>query len=280
MYYYGDNSELTAIWGAEAPDILLVAGYCVPRSRRDELFEAVRHSKKDLLGNEYYPVKWNILSLKQHCQNFRDTNVLQSLLTVSDSLRVRLLAHLLESGATMFASVIQAYSNNRQVLGSTRGDLVGYSFGNILQRLGLFIKNYRQTSRVHVQLILDWPEGSNRAPFIREYWSGWQRGISGEDAGHQSTYYSGPLKDLDFDPAILFGCTEFHPGLQLADLVTGVTRSFIDYAMGSRTKNDFGVQQFMRILPRFYRSNGQILGYGLVVSPVSSNLATMVREAL
>jgi hypothetical protein len=188
------------------------------------------------------------------------------------------LAELTAAGATIFVSAIRAYSDKKQVLGQTRQDLVGYSFGNLLMRAGLFCKEAARGRRVDV--LLDWPERNDRAPFTAEYYTGWRYGRSGSDDKAVS-YQCGPLASLAFIPAPSFAGMEFEPRLQLADLVVGAGREFINFSLGKAEESSFGVQRFKSLIPHlFQEAGGQILGRGVTVSPTNSDFSAAVLKAL
>ena len=58
-----DNSELNGIWGAEAPDILVIGGYAIPRDKVAPLRKKVQKVKENLGLNPHCPVKWNMRDL-------------------------------------------------------------------------------------------------------------------------------------------------------------------------------------------------------------------------
>jgi hypothetical protein len=196
----------------------------------------------------------------------------------SNALRSELLTELTAAGATIFASAIRAYSNKKQILGATREDLVGFSFGNLLMRVGLFCKGIADGRRVDV--LLDWPERNDRGPFTAEYYTGWRYGRSGPE-GKAVPYQGGALANIAFSPAPAFAGTEFEPRLQLADLVVGATREFINFSLGKAQEDSFGVQRFKSLIPHFYRApGGHILGRGVTVSPTNSDFSTAILAGL
>jgi hypothetical protein len=74
-------------------------------------------------------------------------------------------------------------------------------------------------------------KGMTVAPFTAEYYTGWRYGRSGPE-GKAVKYQCGALADLAFSPAPSFAGMEFEPRLQLADLVVGATREFINFSLG------------------------------------------------
>jgi hypothetical protein len=273
-----DNSELNGIWGAEAPDVLVIGGYAIARDKVAPLLKKVQKVKENRGLNAHCPVKWNMRDLDRALMAHDLIGQKDILIGQSNVLRTELLTDLTAAGATIFASAIRAYSNKKQILGETREDLVCFSFGNLLMRVGLFCKEAGGGRRVDV--LLDWPERHDRSPFTAEYYTGWRHGRSGPE-GKAVKYQCGALADLAFSPAPSFAGIEFEPRLQLADLVVGATREFINFSLGKAKEDSFGVQRFKSLIPHLYQAPGrQMLGRGMTVSPPNSDFSTAVLNSL
>jgi hypothetical protein len=273
-----DNSELNGIWGAEASDVLVIGGYTIPSFRVWPLLKKVREIKEACGLDPHCPVKWNMKDLDRALEAHGLIDQKAALIGQSNVIRTELLNALAAAGGKMFASIIRAYSNKRQILGETKEDLVSFSFGNLLMRVGLFCKDAAGGRRVDV--LLDWPEGNNRRPFTAEYHTGWRYGRSGPE-GKAVPYQCGALADTAFAPTPIFAGMEFEPRLQLADLVVGAVREFIQFSLGKANEDSFGVQRFKSLIPHFYQVAGtQILGRGITVSPANSDFSNLVLTAL
>jgi hypothetical protein len=86
---------------------------------------------------------------------------------------------------------------------------------------------------------------------------------------------------MAFAPTPIFAGMEFEPRLQLADLVVGAVREFIQFSLGKANEDSFGVQGFKSLIPHFYQAAGpQILGRGITVSPAKSDFSNLVLTAL
>ncbi len=278
MEFICDNSELNGIWGAEAPDVLVIGGYAIPRGKVSPLLKKVEEVKANRGLNVHCPIKWNVRDLDRALAAHDLIGQKDILIGQSNVLRTELLNELAAAGAKMFASVIRAHSNKKQILGKTREDLVRYSFGNLLMRVGLYCKEAADGRRVDI--LLDWPERNDRGPFTAEYYTGWRHGRSGPE-GNSIKYECGALSQIAFAPTPTFAGTEFEPRLQLADLVVGATREFINFSLGKTKEDAFGVQRFKSLIPYFYKSSvGQILGRGVTVSPINSDFSAAVLAAL
>jgi hypothetical protein len=198
---------------------------------------------KDKRGlNRHCPVKWNMRDLDKALMAHDLIGQKDILIGQSNVLRTELLAALAAAGATIFTSAILAYSNKKQVLGQTREDLVGYSFGNLLMRVGLFCKEGAGGRRVDV--LLDWPERNDRSPFTSEYYTGWRHGRSGPE-GKAVTYQCGALTDLAFSPAPMFAGTEFEPRLS-----SGTRKPpFVNVQRRSRPRRDIRASPLRSLAP-------------------------------
>jgi len=274
-----DPSELTAFFGNEAPakvpDVFVVAGYSVRSEQLLRLTRDAEKIKKEILGHANAPIKWNVDDLKRALKQHELSELLPTIKANRNPIRAALLKSLCDSEATVFLSAILAYSNRRQVLGESKNDLVRYSFGNFLMRVGLFCKEKRTTE---VQLIVDWPDKSDRSLFVHEFYSGWKSGRSGTGTDSVN-YHCGALSSLGFQAGLLFGVTDVDVRLQLADLVVGTCRSFINYCMGRCAQNDFGVQQFKAIAPHLDRdSQRRVFGRGIAVSPTNSDFSKKIAD--
>jgi len=273
-----DNSELNGIWGAEASDVLVIGGYVIPRDKVVSLLKKVHEVKEKRGLNRHCPVKWNVRDLDRALTAHNLIGQKDILIGQSNTLRSELLTELTAAGATIFASAIRAYSSKKQILGATREDLVGFSFGNLLMRVGLFCKEIANGRRVDV--LLDWPDRNDRGPFTAEYYTGWRYGRSGPE-GKAVPYQCGALAGIAFSPAPAFAGTEFEPRLQLADLVVGATREFINFSLGKAQEDSFGVQRFKSLIPHFYQAPGaHILGRGMTVSPTNSDFSNAILAGL
>lgn len=265
-----DATALMGPWGAQTEDVHVIGGFAIQEPRIPDLLARVRARKNELVGNPDVPVKWNLKDLKKALACYGLTDQAPKLLAQSEDLRSLLLAELKTAEPVLFASAICSYSNKRKTIHATKPSLTSFSFSNLLQRLGLWVKEHKPEA---VRITLDWPESSARDPFVKEYLASWLP--NGEAV---SGNYCGALCSLRFEPGISFGVTLLDPLLQLSDLIVGATKSFLCHALGNGPA-DYGVQQFFSLLPHFHRSaSGTVIGCGLVISPTS--LKDKVQSAL
>jgi hypothetical protein len=140
-----DASELVRIYSKESPDTFVVAGYSVPSQQLPSLIRGAEGIKKGFLGDFNAPIKWNVKDLKRALELQGLANLLPKILEKSDDIRNALLESLCRSGATLFVSVIQAYSANKQVLGKTKDDVIRYAFGNFASSIAFLSASKRRS---------------------------------------------------------------------------------------------------------------------------------------
>lgn len=280
MLVYADMSQLPAAEDTHVPNIVVLGGFAVRRSRHDELLEAVRNAKERYTGDRFVPIKWNVRDFRDEIAGRDGDEFYHEVAHASREIRGEMLEALRVADGTCFTSVLRAHSEREEVLRDVSGNLPRWSFVNWLQRLGLFVR-YRLDERPDAQLVLDWPPGNERGPWDEEYAAGWARGDSSSEA-HEHPYHSGPLRYRGFRPGPLYGNTRLNEGLQVADLVVGATRQFVEFAhLDDRDPDGWGLRQFRALLPHFYdRVDGPIVSRGIVVSPGGDELADELRRGI
>lgn len=263
-------------WAAEsqAPDLIITGGFMVTEAIVPSLLSSVRDIKKRISSHPDVPAKWNLKDISRALKLHGLQSLEKKLLASADELRTAMLDALVQADAKLFLSMLQAHSRKKQVLGATRADLVRFSFSNVLMRAGLRLKLNAPADSARV--LIDWPEKAQATPFVAEYRSAYCDGCSGE-----IKYLCGPLHERKFEPGLSFGVTDIDPLLQLADMVVGASRAFARSALNATPETDFGVRQFRRLLPLFHTgSEGELLGYGIVVSPKESKVRDVLIDAL
>jgi hypothetical protein len=265
-----DLTDLTGIWGAEAPDIIICGAISISSNVISQTQDQIRRIKASTFGDPEFPVKWNLKDIQRACRLHEIHYDPQVIKAHSNKVRENILSVITENGITLFYSIIIGYSNRKEVLEHTRERLTRYSFSNLLMRLGLFKKLTSSTE--YSQLLMDWPESSNRDPFISEYLHAWKYGKASPKLSNVQ-YYSGPLRALNFSSSIYFGITDCDCLLQLADIAIGAFRSFIDYSMEKVDVNNFGVQAFKKVMKSISGwSSNYGIGTGISISPRRSPL--------
>jgi hypothetical protein len=262
--------------GADAADILLVAGFSLPRERVPDLLRSARATKRRLCNHETVPVKWNLRG-QPRALNLHGYGALQDLLIeISNELRSALLQCLREAQPSIFLSILHAHSFRRQVLIDLCEDLTRFAFANLLMRLGLSRAAAADTRQTEVSL--DWPEGNAPSPFIAEYLSGWREGVS-PNGLRVVPYRCGPLRDFGFLPSPVFGVADVDERLQLADLCVAASRAFVNCAIGRAAGTDYATEEFRKLIPCLYAPAGMVMGRGVTVAPANQDLSRQVCVA-
>lgn len=267
-----DATNLMGPWGAATDDIYMIAGFAIEQSEAIELTKLIQNNKHAIIGNSNIPIKWNIRDVFKHLSDIGADDLQVQLVQESNQIRSAMIDILKASSATVFCSLITAHSNDRETILSNRPGLISYSLSNLLQRIGYWARSQSGSS---FKITLDWPEGSERGPFTKEYLNCWL-----PNGSSVSRNFCGPLCNLGFDPGVDFGVTLIDPLLQLCDLTVGAFRGFFNFALNG-TIHDFGLDQFSKLIPRICtKSDGSIVGTGIVVSPRSDAACREITTAL
>lgn len=154
-------------------------------------------------------------------------------------------------------SCLQTYSIRRDVIKDLKQELSGYVFSNGLMRFAMCVKESRAA---HAQVILDWPDKGDSKPFNREYASAFNTGKSGKDVA----YYSGPLKDIGFSDSIFYAKMNHTTLLQVADIILGATREFVECALEKKPIG-IGAESIIKLRDCFLGGPNNVFGRGINV---------------
>lgn len=277
MLIFFDSSDLAEVRDTGVPNIIIVGGFGVRAEVVGQLCKRVRKVKDDLCDDHYLPVKWNMRdnSIRREIKGRHGPAFFPEVLCRSEELRSEMLACLREADGTCFASIIHAHSERADTLRDVRDRITRYSFVNLLQRVALCA---RDMGDLDSAVVLDWPSGNDRTPWEEEYHPAWERGESYDGSG----YVCGALREIGFRPGVHYGNTLYEEELQLADLVVGATREFVQAVhRGDDPMATFGGREFASLKSHIHdRRAGIIVGRGLVVSPATGELAEQLEHAI
>jgi len=267
-YFYGDDSSLASskqMSKMNVKDVRLFGGFYISQENQTRLYDSIIETKKRITGYEHAPVKWNIKDLKKDYQRLHATKVYEKVMVKSDELRTELLSLLSVHHATLRVSVVASLSDQPTNVRQVSSKLDKYSYVMILQRLGILQKVKVKASGF--QVILDWPSSNDSRTFSEEHHSAYLTGKTYPISGESSQPYScGPLKTLNFYPAVLFTKTLCNPFVQLADMVVGATRELVRGLIrrnGNYHKYDEAYSHMCKCYDR--DGEGRIVGYGIVL---------------
>lgn len=114
---------------------------------------------------------------------------------------------------------------------------------------------------------------------VQDAYKIWHRAGLGSDRGRQ--HNNEALADLDFHPSILIGDATYHDMLQLADIVTGATREWVDTVRKGRQVG-WEVDQFRALSRKFRQREGyeSFFGPGFILWPRDPDLWRELQESL
>jgi hypothetical protein len=272
MYkFYGDDSALRKSHGEENRSIFLFGGILV--SKEEELrLSAIIKSIKNEYTEEYMPFKYNIKDLEEVYHRFSRDAEFERIKSDSIRWRNRIIEESLNYNYTIFISCIeniQAYKKEQKEI---KKDLSSFLFANTLMRVGMYSKINKLD---YVQAILDWPEGNDPKPFDKEYFNAYNFGRNSSGQG----YKSGALKDLNFDQTLYFARCNHSNMLQLADIIIGSSRDWMETELQKRDSS-VGKKLTSLFFPKLYGYPNNILGLGINVSSRNENLRTFLKETI
>lgn len=264
-----DDTEIVVDTADAKPDIFAFGGYFIRGDKLDELQRRIQQVKEAYGLPGYAPVKWNLRD--KTLQNFyQEVNRLEptlvdDLLRVSDSIRQDLLALLAELDAKVLISARYDVANRQ----ATSNDYYTWAFENLLQRIGLMVKDMHKAGNQanRTTLVVDWPQGGIGKQLFDIHYGGYH---FGKGLVTKQDYFSGPLKELRFAESLTHGSTLHLGPLQLADLVTGCCRDFLSWAhKGTNLQRIRG--SFDVLISQFYRNRaGRLNNCGFKVARADS----------
>lgn len=269
MKWYADNSELSGIKDAEIPDILLFGGVIIGADAEAFLQSEVEKIKKRH-GDPRAPVKWNMKDLKKLYTKKRQVDLYEKLIASSREWRAELFTVLAAADCTLLVACIEGYSQKRDVLKQRKEDLTRYIFTNDLMRFGLHV---RDTKPPQAQVVLDWPDKGVSEPFNSEYAYAYEFGKTSDG---NVTYQCGPLSSLGFSDSIMFTNMRYCQMLQIADLVVGASREFLECCLGKKQGGQ-GLDCLKTVRDKFRGAPYNIVGRGLVVPSGNADFLNRVR---
>lgn len=275
LRWYGDNSELNGIWSADIPDIVLFGGIALDDENAKKLVGVMNAVKASFGTTPRHPLKWNFKDLRKWFQTQGELALFEQLQGRGRDFRKAIFEAAQEVDFRIVVSCVKHHSIKREIIKDTRATVARYAFCNALMRVALHAKD---TAAMPVEIILDWPDGGNYSTFTEEYRNALWHGNSGDGSG--VVYHSGPLKNIGFRESLLFTRMEDSSLLQFSDLVVGATREFVDFALGRRDADSFGVQMTKMLIPKFRGSPSRIVGYGISVAPTDGELSRFLREGM
>lgn len=270
--WYADNSELNGIKDADIPDILLFGGVIIEADAEAGLQSAVEKIKKRL-GHPRAPVKWNMKDLRDLYKKQEQVALYEKLLASSREWRAELFNALAAADCTLLVACIEGYSQKRDILKRRKEDLTRYIFTNGLMRFGLHVRDAQPSQ---AQVVLDWPDKGISKPFDSEYAYAYRRGKTSDG---NVTYQCGRLSELGFSDSVMFTNMRHCQMLQIADLVVGASREFLECCLGKKQGGQ-GLDCLKTVRDKFRGAPGNVVGRGLVVPSGNTEFLSRVRRGV
>jgi hypothetical protein len=267
MQWYGDNSELNGIWNAELPDILLFGGIVIRKDSIKRLCEVITRNKIKYSDDPFFPIKYNLRDLRSWFDRRGKASLYRRMLRKSKEWRRSIIEESLECEYTIVVACVNIFGRTAGRIRQSKEKVTKFCFADALMRVALLAQEYKAPT---CDVILDWPDGNRYVPYTEEYRSAYVSGCCHDYPLNR--YYSGPLKDVGFSESPFFTRMEDCSLLQFSDLVVGATREFVDYCLGKRARDSFGVQLTNCLVPKFRGYPHRIVGRGISVSPPGGTL--------
>lgn len=270
--WYADNSELNGIKGAEIPDILLFGGLIVDHDTEQHIKSEVEEIKKRH-AHPRAPIKWNMKDLRELYKKQDMLPLYEKLMSTSRQWRSEIFEALSSTNCVLLVACIEGYSSKRTVLKERKDELSRYIFTNGLMRFGLHVRDSKPDA---AQVVLDWPDKGISQPFDSEYASAYSHGRTTD---RHVTYQCGKLNGLHFADSVLFTNMPHNTMLQVADLIVGATREFIECCIGKKPGGQ-GLDCLKLVRTQIRGAPDNVVGRGLVVPSGNTQFLGAVRKGV
>jgi hypothetical protein len=237
-------------------EVYIIGGFSVGFDKERELEQQITAVKQKFGLEKRHPVKWNLRDLKKHYHEKGEDKLFRNLMDRSDEVRSDLLGILSKEdlGISAFVSAIVRLK---------RKDKPGISYQrcltNLLQRSAMNVDSSDQCHSVFLDFFKE-----DSSEIAACYSDGFHFGRDPEG----NSYKSGSLAERGFSQCLYFGKTIYNQFLQLADLVTGCSKDFIECCL--REKEFSRVCKFFPIIMnRLWKEprTKKPFKYGLVMAP-------------
>ncbi len=267
MRWYADDTDLRLAAGHSMPNVVLYGGFTVKKSDELNLRRDIEEVKQRY-SNSRAPIKWNLQDLKKEYNKKGSNEFYDMMWQHRAEIKKEIFEVLAAHDISIIVSIVKSYTDDKSKLKKSKADLARYVFANGLMRFALQCK---EKGADQPEVVLDWPDGSNSLPYDEEFASAFNYGKSKDGQG----YTSGALSTLNFTDSIHYTRMKHSTMLQVADLIVGATREFIDHALDSE-KAKHGSKLLRLIAPKFRGYPTNVMGRGIVVS--NSDLKSKINE--
>lgn len=274
MYkWYADDSALKKDYNGKKKHVYLFGGILISRKDEIELSKIIRNIKSEFTGPDM-PIKFNMrdTKIKEVYKRFNKIEEYELLLAESATWRKKIIQESLKLDYKIYISCIENLQADKKEQKQIKENLSSFLFSNALMRVGLFAKLKNPD---HVQVILDWPEGNNSQPFDKEYFYAYHHGKNAS----KIEFYSGKLKDLNFDQTLYYARCNHSNLLQFSDIILGATRDWIETELQNR-EYSIGKELAEIFLSKFSGYPKEIIGYGINIASNNHNFKKELQEIM
>jgi len=254
--FYLDDNQFSFTEKLIRREVYLISGFSVGFEQEHELEQKITEVKKEFGLERRHPVKRNLQDLRKYYSERHEEALFDNLLKVSDDIRSSMLKTLSSGNlktAVLVSAIVRLIPKGKPGLSYQR------CLTNLLQR----IANNTDAAELSHSVFLDFFKEDSTA-IAACYSDGFHFGKDSEN----NIYRAGSLESKGFSQCLYFGKTIFNQFLQLADLVTGCSKDFIECCL---KKKDFGrvTKFFPLIMPLLLKEGGtnKPLRVGLVIAP-------------
>ncbi len=253
---YLDDTSFSFLWNLSSTEMYMICGYVIPVQKEKELERDIVAVKAKYKITSQHPVKWNLKGLKEFYKNRDESGKLNYLIKNADELRMELLSVLTkkEYGVVLYSSSIIRLLNKYKPTTSYQR-----CFVNLLQRVAQNLEGVENPHGLFIDFI---KEDSDTIADC--YAKGVNEGVDLEGNRH----YCGPFIKKGMSQNLYYGKTNHNQFLQLADMVTGCVRDFLEYCFA-----DQGFERVIKFFPKLVRyfcwdeQAGSPMRRGIVIAP-------------
>ncbi|MFH1545986.1 MAG: DUF3800 domain-containing protein [Patescibacteria group bacterium] len=260
-----DNTDFSTL-GTSRSNIFILGGLIIDENNETKLIKLIQNIKEEYAPPRM-PIKWNLKDLRSLYSSFNKEEVFSNLLKNSNVWREKLFRESAKLDYKIIISIIENMLPKNQLI---KDELTQYCFSNILMRAGMELNSLPDKKII----VLDWPDSSNPKPFNSEYYYAYNHGKSLK----QLKYFSGPLKNINFNDCLLFASMNHSVGLQFADLIIGAFKEYLDNEI--KNKPSVGKTLIPLIKSKLCGYPDKIMQRGVVLQNRESELNKKINEII
>ena len=253
----------------------MFGGIAIEDSNAKKLVRKIRAIKRQYSDFGAFPIKWNFMDVQRWFDRRNALATFAELKRRSREWRRSIIDASVDIEFTIVLACVKHHSVRRHIIRQTRAAVAQFAFADALQRVGLLAKELRPAS---LTIVLDSPDAGRAEIYTDEYRSALWKGICHRSAN--VFYHCGALHKLGFEEQLMFTQMADCPLLQFSDLVMGAARGFVDYALGKKRRDSFGVEITEKLIPKFRGYPKRIVGRGISVASSEAKFRNALLEAM